>query len=380
LNERAATVVEQFRACRILAIATLDEPAAASEVAAALLAGGLACLEITFRRRGAAEAIRAAREAGPMLVGAGTVLSTAQADEAVAATADFAVAPATNDRVIRHCQQLGMPFFPGVATPTEIDHAAGLGLSVVKVFPAAQVGGPGFHKAVGATYPDMGFIPTGGITAENLSDYLAVLRSVRGWRRVQRRARAEAVLRDEVGARHVARRQSHRPSDRRLDLSRRCRPSAPSPGALRRCRAFRAERSELHRTGLRRPRRSWLFRPREYGCRSDVGRRGRLGSDLRHRRSPGLEILDRVGGGDSFASGFFYGLMNEYSVDEALAYGVAHGALAMTTPGDTSMATLEEVERLRRGASPRVQRCGATVGRVAVSRAARTARVRSRKN
>jgi hypothetical protein len=252
--------------------------------------------------------------------------------------------------------------------------------SVVKVFPAAQVGGPGFHKAVGATYPDMGFIPTGGITAENLSDYLAVLRSVRGWRRVQRRARAEAVLRDEVGARHVPRRQSHRPSDRRLDLSRRCRPSAPSPGALRRCRAFRAERSELHRTGLRRPRRSWLFRPREYGCRSDVGRRGRLGSDLRHRRSPGLEILDRVGGGDSFASGFFYGLMNEYSVDEALAYGVAHGALAMTTPGDTSMATLEEVERLRRGASPRVQRCGATVGRVAVSRAARTARVRSRKN
>ena len=69
-----------------------------------------------------------------------------------------------------------------------------------------------------------------------------------------------------------------------------------------------------------------------------------------------LEILDRVGGGDSFASGFFYGLLNEYSADEALAYGVAHGALAMTTPGDTSMATLDEVERLLRGASPRVQR------------------------
>ena len=69
-----------------------------------------------------------------------------------------------------------------------------------------------------------------------------------------------------------------------------------------------------------------------------------------------LEILDRVGGGDSFASGFFYGLSNECSADEALAYGVAHGALAMTTPGDTSMATLDEVERLRRGVSPRVQR------------------------
>jgi 2-dehydro-3-deoxygluconokinase len=69
-----------------------------------------------------------------------------------------------------------------------------------------------------------------------------------------------------------------------------------------------------------------------------------------------LEILDRIGGGDSFASGFFYGLLNERSAEDALAYGVAHGALAMTTPGDTSMATLEEVERLRRGASPRVQR------------------------
>jgi 2-dehydro-3-deoxygluconokinase len=69
-----------------------------------------------------------------------------------------------------------------------------------------------------------------------------------------------------------------------------------------------------------------------------------------------LEILDRVGGGDSFASGFFYGLLNERTIDESLAYGVAHGALAMTTPGDTSMATLDEVERLKRGASPRVQR------------------------
>jgi 2-dehydro-3-deoxygluconokinase len=69
-----------------------------------------------------------------------------------------------------------------------------------------------------------------------------------------------------------------------------------------------------------------------------------------------LEILDRVGGGDSFASGFFYALLNEHSADEALAYGVAHGALAMTTPGDTSMATLDEVERLRQGTSPRVRR------------------------
>jgi 2-dehydro-3-deoxygluconokinase len=73
-------------------------------------------------------------------------------------------------------------------------------------------------------------------------------------------------------------------------------------------------------------------------------------------RLDGLEILDRIGGGDSFASGFFYGLLNERGPTEALEYGIAHGALAMTTPGDTSMATLDEVERLRGGASPRVQR------------------------
>ena len=69
-----------------------------------------------------------------------------------------------------------------------------------------------------------------------------------------------------------------------------------------------------------------------------------------------LEIFDRVGGGDSFASGFFYGLLTDRDLDTALAYGVAHGALAMTTPGDTSMATLPEVERLLRGGSARVER------------------------
>jgi 2-dehydro-3-deoxyphosphogluconate aldolase / (4S)-4-hydroxy-2-oxoglutarate aldolase len=167
-------IVARLRQCRVVPVVTLDEPDTAAAVACALLAGGISCLEITFRRQGAAEAIRAAREVGGMLIGAGTVLSAAQADAAVAATADFAVAPASNDLVVRHCQDLGLPFFPGVATPTEIDRAAGLGLTVVKVFPAAQVGGPAFLRAVAATYPDMGFIPTGGVTPENLADYLAV--------------------------------------------------------------------------------------------------------------------------------------------------------------------------------------------------------------
>jgi 2-dehydro-3-deoxyphosphogluconate aldolase/(4S)-4-hydroxy-2-oxoglutarate aldolase len=163
-----------MRACRIIPVATLDDPATASAVASALLEGGISCIEIAFRRPGAAEALRAAREAGDILVGAGTVLSIEQANAAQQAGADFAVAPGTNEGVVSHCMEIGLPFFPGVATPTEIDRTRELGLKVVKLFPAAQVGGPSFLRAVSATYPDVGFIPTGGITVENLRDYLAI--------------------------------------------------------------------------------------------------------------------------------------------------------------------------------------------------------------
>jgi 2-dehydro-3-deoxyphosphogluconate aldolase/(4S)-4-hydroxy-2-oxoglutarate aldolase len=171
---QVSAVVQRMRVCRIIPVATLDNPATASAVASALLEGGISCIEIAFRRPGAAEALRAAREAGDILVGAGTVLSIEQAKAAQQAGADFAVAPGTNESVVSHCMEVGLPFFPGVATPTEIDRARELGLKVVKVFPAAQVGGPSFLRAVSATYPDVGFIPTGGITVENLRDYLAV--------------------------------------------------------------------------------------------------------------------------------------------------------------------------------------------------------------
>ncbi len=174
MRDRAQAVVDRLRACRVVPVATLDEPAAAAGVAAALLAGGISCIEITFRRPGAAEAVRAARATGDMLVGAGTVLSLEQADAAVQAGADFAVAPGTNEVVVQRCLELGLPFFPGVATPTEIERARGLGLRILKVFPAAQIGGPSFLRAVSATYPDVGFLPTGGVTSENVGDYLAV--------------------------------------------------------------------------------------------------------------------------------------------------------------------------------------------------------------
>jgi 2-dehydro-3-deoxyphosphogluconate aldolase / (4S)-4-hydroxy-2-oxoglutarate aldolase len=173
-TEGEAAIVERLRACRVVPVATIEDSGHAQAVGEALLAGGVGCIEITFRHPAAAEAIRKAREVGGLLVGAGTVLSGEQARAAADAGALFAVAPGTSDEVVRACDELGLPFFPGVATASEIERAHRLGPTVVKVFPAAQVGGPAFLRAVSATYPDVGFLPTGGIDAANLGEYLAV--------------------------------------------------------------------------------------------------------------------------------------------------------------------------------------------------------------
>lgn len=167
-------IVECLRPCRVVPVATIDDPRRAADVARALVDAGLPCLEIAFRHPAAAEALRAARGVEGLLVGAGTVLAVEQAEAAAEAGADFAVAPGTNERVVARCRELGLPFFPGVATPTEIERARELGVGTVKVFPVAQLGGPAFLRAVSATYPDVAFLPTGGVTAENLADYLAV--------------------------------------------------------------------------------------------------------------------------------------------------------------------------------------------------------------
>jgi 2-dehydro-3-deoxyphosphogluconate aldolase / (4S)-4-hydroxy-2-oxoglutarate aldolase len=111
---------------------------------------------------------------GGLLVGAGTVLTPEQARAAAAAGAAFAVAPGLNEEIVDCCRQLGLPFFHGVATPTEIDHARRLGLRVVKVFPIATLGGAAFLRAISATYPDVRFIPTGGVDAGTLRTYLAL--------------------------------------------------------------------------------------------------------------------------------------------------------------------------------------------------------------
>lgn len=170
----AGGVIDALGAARVLPVVAVDDPQVVGDLCASLLLGGISCIEITFRTSAAERAIAAAAEVDGMLVGAGTVVSPAQARAAAAAGATFAVAPGSDDEVIATCAELGLPFFPGVATPTELGHALRLGCEIVKVFPAAQLGGPAYLRAVAATFPHARFIPTGGIDADSLPSYLAV--------------------------------------------------------------------------------------------------------------------------------------------------------------------------------------------------------------
>jgi 2-dehydro-3-deoxyphosphogluconate aldolase/(4S)-4-hydroxy-2-oxoglutarate aldolase len=165
-------VLEQLAAVRIIPVLTAVDAEEAERACQALLAGGLAVVEITFRSDAATDALRRAAGIDGLLVGAGTVLSTAQLERAVEAGARFAVAPGTNDEVIAAAQRAGMPFVPGVATPSEIEHALALRCQVLKLFPASIVGGPAFVKAVAPVYPGVRFVPTGGVNPDNLASYL----------------------------------------------------------------------------------------------------------------------------------------------------------------------------------------------------------------
>ena len=159
---------------RVIPVLTADSADDAVRACEALLAGGLTSVEITFRTDAALEAIRLASQLDGLVVGAGTVLTESQLGAALDAGAQFAVAPSTNAAVVRAAQRAGVAFVPGAATPTEIDLARSLGCDVVKIFPAAVVGGTAFIKAVTPVFPGVKFIPTGGITAENVGEYLAL--------------------------------------------------------------------------------------------------------------------------------------------------------------------------------------------------------------
>ncbi len=144
----------------------------AAALSDALCAGGVAVAEVTFRAAGAADAIRIMSERHPeMIVGAGTVLTTAQVDETIAAGGKFIVTPGLDVELVRYCQEKGITVFPGCTTPTDYHAAYKLGLEVLKFFPAEQSGGLAKIKAMSAPFPMFKVMPTGGISLKNLAEY-----------------------------------------------------------------------------------------------------------------------------------------------------------------------------------------------------------------
>lgn len=170
-------LVAALSRARILSAAVIDDPFHAVPLARALLDGGLGVMEVTFRNAHAAECIRRIRAEVPeMLVGAGTLLTPAQVDEARAAGAAFGVTPGFNPTVVRHAVTSGFTLAPGVLTPGEMEQSLELGCPTVKFFPAAAAAGPDFIKAVAAPYAHtaLRIVPLGGIGEHNLATYLAL--------------------------------------------------------------------------------------------------------------------------------------------------------------------------------------------------------------
>ncbi len=166
-------VLKKIEEIGIVPVVKINRASDAVPLAKALCEGGLPCAEVTFRTAAAADAIRAiAKEVPEMLVGAGTVLTTEQADAAMAAGAKFLVSPGLNPAVVKYCVEKGYPITPGCANPSDIEQALSFGLDVVKFFPAEAAGGLPMIKAMSAPYGSLKFMPTGGINAGNLNTYL----------------------------------------------------------------------------------------------------------------------------------------------------------------------------------------------------------------
>ena len=167
-------VLEQIQKTGIIPVVVLDDAKDAEPLAKALCEGGLPCAEVTFRTEAAEECIRIMSEKFPeMLVGAGTVLTTEQVDRAVAAGAKFIVSPGFDPEIVDYCLSKDILVLPGCITPSEVAQAVKRGLEVIKFFPAEQFGGISTIKALAAPYTNTKFMPTGGISAANLKDYLS---------------------------------------------------------------------------------------------------------------------------------------------------------------------------------------------------------------
>ncbi|MGL6644621.1 bifunctional 4-hydroxy-2-oxoglutarate aldolase/2-dehydro-3-deoxy-phosphogluconate aldolase [Aeromonas caviae] len=169
-----STLFEQLALLKVIPVIAIQNADDAVALGRTLMENGMPSAEITFRTPAAAEAIRRMRQAFPqMIIGAGTVLTTTQVDQAIEAGADFIVSPGLNPRIVQYCQARGATIIPGVNNPSLVEQAMELGLHTLKFFPAESSGGLGMLKAMSAVYP-VSFMPTGGISPSNVKDYLAL--------------------------------------------------------------------------------------------------------------------------------------------------------------------------------------------------------------
>ncbi len=205
-HDSAPGFAGRLRAAGVVPVVEIEDVGCAVALAAALEAGGLPVVEVTFRTEAAAEALRRiARDAPGVFLIAGTVTSTHLADVARDAGAMLLVAPGLNPTVVEHAARIGIPILPGVLTPTEVEVAMSLGLSAVKLFPIEPVGGARYVRALAGPYPAMRWNPTGGITRASLPDYLgidSVLSCGGSW--IAPRADVAAGRFEEIAARAAA--------------------------------------------------------------------------------------------------------------------------------------------------------------------------------
>lgn len=167
-------VLQKIEQMRLVPVVTIQRIEDADEMLGALVAGGLPVAEICFRTDCAEEAIKLAVKKYPdMLVGAGTVINKEQCERAIKAGAKFIVSPGLSEEVAEVCKEKDVPYLPGIVTPTEIMKALSLRLTNLKFFPAGNFGGLKTIKALSAAFPQVRFMPTGGVSLENMNEYLS---------------------------------------------------------------------------------------------------------------------------------------------------------------------------------------------------------------
>lgn len=208
-------ITEALQTARIVPVVVIDNPEHAVPLGRALLDGGLRIIEVTYRTAGAQAALTALKDLPDLVVGAGTVVRPDQVDSAAAAGAQFLVSPGLSTEVVQRAQAAGLPILPGVATPSDIMTALALGLQTVKFFPAATLGGPSAITAMSAPFPGLRFVPTGGISAATVGDYLSLpavlaaggswmvdrsLIEAEDWAEITRRTAEAVALAAQIGA------------------------------------------------------------------------------------------------------------------------------------------------------------------------------------